>query len=50
MKTFICINAADHEKFYRKVREESGLIINAAVAMNSNPDQYEASVPISQYR
>ena len=50
MKTFICMNAADHEKFYSKVREENGLIINAAVTLSSNPNEFQPSAPINRYR
>ncbi|KAF6036619.1 SMC5 [Bugula neritina] len=50
MKTFICLNAADHEKFYKKVREENRLLINAAVTLGYGPDHYQPPADISQYR
>ncbi|XP_067932428.1 structural maintenance of chromosomes protein 5-like isoform X2 [Watersipora subatra] len=49
MKTFICMKSSDHEKFYRQVREEHGLIINAAVILHENPDRYQPPSPIHRY-
>ena len=50
LKSFVCLNPADHEKFYRKVRVELKLVINAAVALGYSLDSYQPPAPIDKYR
>lgn len=50
MKMFICTDGADHEKFYRKMREEMNLKVNVAVALAHTPDKYQPSQPIDRYK